>query len=147
MSHYRIDSPNHRSLAVLVESTVAPLLRDHPAPICLELDVPVNLPVPADTSLTGLLLESLTRSAIREMPTGGDLNVTACDVDGRVELEFADTGSRVTARVQTRPLVAAKLGATLRWDNCPQGGAAVTILFPPAKANELPIRGQIRRAA
>jgi hypothetical protein len=75
------------------------------------------------------LVRTLVKQAIDEMPDGGDLTVTACETHRGVELEMADTGSDIQQRAQRLPLTAAAIGAQLAWQNCPQGGAAVTVTF------------------
>jgi hypothetical protein len=134
-SHW-IDLQNCQSLAVLVETVAAPLLIHSAAAYCLESDIDADLKVPGDPSICGLLIESLVRAAIFEMPAGGDLFVAACQTPRGLELEISDHGSNVEKRSQTRPLMAAKLGATLQWRNCPQGGGSVTVLFPNTGSQE-----------
>lgn len=129
-----INPQSCRSLAVLVESVAAPLLIDHDGPICLEMDVPAGLPVPADAERTAELLRALTAQALAEMPDGGDLTFTACETATGIELEVADTGCDIADREKRLPMVAATIEAKLMWQNCPQGGAAVTICFPRGQA-------------
>lgn len=140
MTNQWIDPNTCQSLAVLVESITAPLLIQHAGPVCLELDIDTSLDVPADPARTVLLIRTLVDQALSEMPQGGDLTITACNTAGGVELEFADTGGDVENRVKRLPLVAAALGAQLEWRNCPQGGGAVTVKFPPRQ-------GGLRRMA
>lgn len=124
------DSNHSRSLAVLVESVAAPLLIQHRAPVCLEMDIDTAIEVPADPAGTVLLIRTLVGQALAEMPQGGDLNITACQTARGLELEVADTGSDIEERVRRLPLAAAALGAQVVWHNCPQGGGAVTVTFP-----------------
>ena len=63
------------------------------------------------------------------MPEGGDLNIAACKTDQGVELELADSGGDIETRATRLPLAAAAIGAEVRWQNCPQGGGAVTVTF------------------
>jgi len=130
MSNQWIDPKTCRSLAVLVESVTAPLLIEHSTPICLELDIDTSLDVPADPARTVELVRTLTRQALAEMPEGGDLNITACETPRGLELEMADTGTDIQHRAKRLPLAAAAIGAHVVWQNCPQGGAAVTVTFP-----------------
>lgn len=125
-----IDPNSCRSLAVLVETVTSPLLVRHAAAVCLEVDIDAGLRIPADPGQTAKLIETLVSQALREMPDGGDLIVTACETQRGVELEFADSGGDVEDRSQSLPLTAASIGAKLHWQNCPQGGGAVTITFP-----------------
>ena len=119
-----------RNLAVLVESVTAPLLIQHDAPVCLEMDVDVSLPIPCDNQRTADLITTLCLQALAAMPDGGDLTITACDSAGGIELEIADCGGDVSTRERHIPFAAAAIDAQLKWENCPQGGVAVTIQFP-----------------
>ncbi len=129
MSDHWIDPNSCPTLAVLVESVAGPLLMRHAARIALEMDIDIELPVPADAVRTADLIRTLVKQAIDEMPAGGDLTVTACNTQNGIELEMADTGSDIEQRAQRLPMAAAAIGASLVWQNCPQGGAAVTITF------------------
>lgn len=133
MSDHWIDPNSCPTLAVLVESVAGPLLMRHAAPIALEMDIDGALSVPADAVRTADLIRTLVNQAIDEMPDGGDLTVTACQTARGIELEVADTGGDIQQRAQRLPMAAAAIGAKLSWQNCPQGGAAVTVVFrPPA---------------
>ena len=136
MSTQWIDPNSCRSLAVLVESVAAPLLIQHTAPVCLELDIDTSLDVPADPAGTVLLVRTLVGQALAEMPEGGDLNITACATPQGVELELADTGSDIEDRATRLPLAAAAIGAQVKWQNCPQGGGAVTVTFRPQSGSQ-----------
>ena len=140
MSNQWIDPNTCRSLAILVESVTAPLLIEHTAPICLEIDIDMSLEVPADPGRTVELLKTLVGQSLAEMPKGGDLSITAVETSHGVELELADTGCDIQDRATRLPLAAAAIGAQVTWQNCPQGGAAVTVTFRRAS-------GQQRRAA
>jgi signal transduction histidine kinase len=119
-----------RNLVVLVESVTAPLLIEHQAPVCLELDIDVDLPIPCDPQQAADLITALSKQALSAMPDGGDLTITACQSDAGLELEIADSGIDAERRDRSLPIVAAAIHAELLWHNCPQGGAAVTIVFP-----------------
>ena len=131
MSDLWIDPNSCPTLAVLVESVAGPLLMRHAARIALEMDINTKLPVPADSVRTADLIRTLVNQAIDEMPDGGDLTVTACQTATGIELEVADTGADIEQRAQRLPMAAAAIGAKLSWQNCPQGGAAVTVVFRP----------------
>ena len=121
-------------LAAVIESAAASLLLANAAPIALELDVDFDLSSPVDpASLTGLLTH-LMQQAIDEMPDGGDLTITACQTARGLEMEIADTGEAAESRRRTLPMITAALSADVSWQNCPQGGAAVTIVLPAKKA-------------
>lgn len=119
-----------RNLLVLVESVTAPLLIQHPTPVCLEMDVDLELPIPCDPQQAADLITALSRQALDAMPDGGDLTVTACQTASGIELEIADSGADAEQRGCHHPIAAAAINAELTWQNCPQGGVAVTIHFP-----------------
>jgi hypothetical protein len=127
------------SLAVLVECVVSPLLREHPAPVCFEMNVPIDLMTTADRARLSELVTSLVRDSLDQMPDGGELMVTGCQTSHGIELEIADTGGDIEVRSNRLSLAAAALGCKPQWQNCPQGGAAVTLVLPFSDA--------IRRAA
>ncbi|QDT08538.1 ATPase [Planctomycetes bacterium K23_9] len=129
MSNQWIDPESCSCLAVLVETVIAPLLIQHQAAVCLELDVPTTLPVPADPQRTAELLRTLVQQSLAQMSDGGDLMILACETATGIEMELADSGSDVDDRPCSLPMSAAAIGAELRWQNVPQGGAAVTIFF------------------
>lgn len=124
-----IDPKSCRTLVILVESVTAPLLIKHSTPVCLELDIDASMEVPADPARTVDLIRALVGQALCEMPQGGDLTITACETPSGIELELADTGCDIEERAKRLPMAAAAIGAQLNWQNCPQGGAAVTICF------------------
>ncbi len=136
MSNPWIDLSRCQSLAVLLESVTAPLLIEHAAPVCLEIDVDTEIPVPADPLRTAELIRTLVTQALQEMPEGGDLSITACPTPQGLELELADTGSDIASRARRLPMVAATIGAQVAWQNCPQGGAAVTVTFRTAHGQQ-----------
>ena len=129
MPNHWIDPSQCQSLAVLVESVTAPLLIEHEAGICLELDIDTSFGVPADSERMVDLLQALVNQALAEMPEGGDLTITACETAQGLELELADTGCDIENRLQSTPIAAAAMGLELVWQNCPQGGVAVTLTF------------------
>ena len=129
MPDHWIDPSQCQSLAVLIESVTAPLLIVHEAAICLELDIDTSLEVPADSQQTVELIRALVNQSLQQMPQGGDLTITACQTAKGMELELADTGCDIESRQKRTPIAAAALGVELLWQNCPQGGAAVTMTF------------------
>ncbi len=139
MNHRYGESSKSTSLAVLVERVVSPLLRQHPAPILFELNIDTYLMTSASSNHLAALIETLVTDSLREMPRGGELSVSGCQTANGVELEIADTGSDAENRSRSLSLSAAALSCKPHWQNCPQGGAAVTIV--------LPFNSAIRKAA
>ncbi|SRR6056297_166861 len=130
MSHLPIDPTPDPSLAVLVETVTAPLLMAHPAPVCLEVDIDPSIPVPTGVAAMTEIVRAITAQMLSELGGGGDFVITACQTETTIELEMADDGPDKQHRSRSLPLAVAEAGATLNWMNCPQGGAAVTIVFP-----------------
>ena len=130
MSNRWIEPEFCKTLDVLVETVIAPLLIQHESPVCLEMDVPVDLGVPADSVQTAEMIRALVAQSLVEMPDGGELLVTARSTPNGTELEIADSGGRIESRPRHLPFAAAKLNVELLWQDCPQGGAAVTVVFP-----------------
>ncbi len=131
MSHLWIDPNRCESLAILVESVASVLLTQNSAPICLEVDIASSLKLPANPNQTVDLIRTMVMQAVAEMQQGGELTITAVDGPNGIELEIADTGRAVELRETRIPFAVAAVGARIRWQNCPQGGAAATIVFRP----------------
>ena len=119
MSNQWIDPNTCQSLAVLVESVTAPLLIEHGAPVCLEVEIDPSLDVPSDPTRTVELIRALVKQSLAEMPGGGELCFTACETHLGIELELADTGTSVESRATSLPMAAGAIGAQLQWHNCP----------------------------
>lgn len=130
MTHRLIGNEANHPLAIVVESVASNLLMKTPAPICLEVDIDMELRLPVDKASLCQLIDSLVRQAILEMPGGGELTITACETPTGVEIEIADTGGDVQHRACKLPMIAAAMAAELTWQNCPQGGGAVTAKLP-----------------
>ncbi|EMI44449.1 HAMP domain-containing histidine kinase [Rhodopirellula sp. SWK7] len=130
MSHRLIGNEANHPLAIVVESVASQLLMKHPAPIHLEVDIDLSLRLPVDSSSLSQLIDSLVRQAILEMADGGELTITACETATGVDIEIADTGCDVESRACKLPMIAAAMAAELTWQNCPQGGGAVTARLP-----------------
>lgn len=128
MHIHRIDSHQTESLADFFDSRLRSFTAGR-RDISIDLDIDADLTLPTDPSWLQSLCQSLIDAAIREMPTGGNILLTACRCGDHIELEIADDGSSLPDRFRHRPLVAAKMGATLHWQDCPQGGVAVTVRF------------------
>ncbi|TWT93084.1 histidine kinase [Neorhodopirellula pilleata] len=130
MSHRLIGEETNHPLAIIVESVASNVLRQHAAAICLEVDIDFSLRLPTDSASFCQLIESLVRQAINEMPEGGEMTITGCQTPTGIEIEIADTGTDVAHRACKLPMIAAAMAAELSWQNCPQGGAAVTAKLP-----------------
>lgn len=118
--------------------------------IQFEIDVPDNLWVDLDPILMRDAFRKVIDNAIDAMPQGGCLTVTSLVGRFGLEVEFADSGSGLTEEVAERvfePYVTthedrAGLGlslvreiacvhqASVTMMDCPDGGAALTFLFP-----------------
>jgi len=131
----RIVKPSQpSSLAVLVECIASPLLRQHPSRVYFEMNIDMDLMTTASREHLQHLVESLVTDSLRQMPEGGELTISGCQTANGVELEIADTGSDAEHRSQSLSIFAAALGCKPHWQNCPQGGAAVTIVLPFSNA-------------
>ena len=119
-----------KSLAVLVETVIGQILLQHEAPICLELDIDTDIDVPANAEQVVQLLSSLVAQSLEEMEGGGDLTKTAFahhPVDN-------PHGFRSGRSLKTFAYDRCIDGSCLSW-YCPQGGGAVTIIFPRQSQN------------
>ena len=143
-------------LAAVVD--VAPGGGEPAAPVCLTLDVPIDLEIAAERGpvrrLFAPLLERALAAAGRRIgagPSPREVLVTAVGFPDRIEIEFADSGSGLTPRERnslprgrssadpresTDPLLddvlrlATSIGGTLAALECPEGGSAVTLCLP-----------------
>lgn len=106
---------------------------------CFELDISPHLQAPGDAEtiaqLVGTLIDSALEACADDDQCVGpcELLITACELDGRVEIEVADNGPAVEYRPRRIPLVTAQLNANLFWQDCPQGGVAVTAVIPKSQ--------------
>ncbi len=124
--------PN-RSLRCLVESIATRALSPHRDDIDLEIDIDPSIILPAAEADMTQLLQVLVGQSLREIQAG-ELSIIAWQGPHCLELEIADSGCPVEDRAASLPMIAAKLGAQTVRQNCPQGGAAVTVRFPQRAA-------------
>ena len=96
----------------------------------VELDLSEGLECPCSAESVLQLVVSLIDAALQSSPGKPELLVTACCVDGALEVEVADNGPSLSERPRRLPLIAAQLNAQVYWQDCPQGGVAVTAVFP-----------------
>ncbi|MCO6456703.1 MAG: HAMP domain-containing histidine kinase [Pirellulaceae bacterium] len=133
-----------RSLVGEVVESLAPRLRTQG--IVADLDLPDGTPVLADTSQLRRAVLHLILNACDAMPRGGELDISCWFGPRAVELEVADSGPGLDSRTLTSlngaagqqlpahldqvRRIAETHGGRLRAANCPQGGAAFTLVFP-----------------
>lgn len=124
--------------------------------IDVEIDVPPGAALWADREMLRRAVLNLVLNAMDAMPTGGELLITGCDMDGAYELEIADSGPGFDEDARGRlfePFFSTKEsgtglglsvvahmaeahGGSVVADNCPEGGAAFTIRLPKPTAKE-----------
>jgi len=120
------------------------------------VDVPNGLQVLADRDMLRRAVLNLVLNALDAMPDGGSLTVTATAGAYGVELEVADSGAGLSDEATERafePFFTTKCGGTglglaivyriaevhggdVTLQNCPDGGAAVTLRIPQQAAME-----------
>ncbi|MEM1224805.1 MAG: ATPase [Planctomycetota bacterium] len=130
MSHPLVGDWSEHPLAIVVETVASPLLMSHPTPVYLDVDIDNEIRLPVDPPSLCQVLDSLIRQALIEMPSGGELTITACETATGVDIELADTGRDIAERPCKLPMIAAAMSADISWQNCPQGGGAVTLSIP-----------------
>ena len=116
----------------------------------VELDVPATTKISADREMLRRAVLNLVLNALDFMPSGGELVVTSCESPQGFELEIADSGPGFTEEEQARlfePFYSTKVtgtglglsivqriaeshGGNVTATNCPEGGAAFTIVIP-----------------
>lgn len=99
----------------------------------VDYDIPATIRTPGPTAAIDQLVGALIDGAVSE---AGDepleLLITACPIGNTVEIEIADNGPPLASRTKRIPWSAAPLRAHLYWQDCPQGGVAVTAIIPVA---------------
>ena len=95
----------------------------------VEVDVPENIGIPTAIRPLRELVTALTQRATEHICDGGELTFIGWESSDACELEIADSGCSVAERSCTPPAVTNIAGAELVWQDCPQGGAAVTLHF------------------
>ena len=140
------------SLYPLVQELVNSLQRRHadtgvPLPQ-LTVDVPPGHGLPGDAEIVRNLLEEWLASAVRAaagsaaMARSAEVVITSVQYADRLEVEIADTGPAIARRQIAGEAVAGRLRtaaeqslldrlqATVRLDDCPEGGVALTLCLP-----------------
>jgi signal transduction histidine kinase len=118
--------------------------------VATDLDVPLGLKLLADRDMVRRAVLNLVLNALDAMPDGGDLVFTGCATPRGIELEVADSGPGLSSEQLGRafePFYTTKSGGTglglslvfrtaqlhggeVIAANCPEGGAAFTLVFP-----------------
>src|SRR5262245_17475103 len=114
------------------------------------IDCPQDLKASADVDMLRRAVLNLLLNALDALPAGGELVVTACRTSRGLEIEVADSGPGVPAPLLDRLFepffttkgggtglglsiverVAAAHGGRATAANCPEGGAAFTLILP-----------------
>lgn len=114
--------------------------------IVIDMDVPFGERLPLDRNMLRQAILQIVLHAMESMPKGGELSFFSCNSPQCYELEIADTGpglsrdarrqlaassSHETAHVLSPVVRMLKVhGAEIRAENCPLGGAAMTLRVP-----------------
>ncbi len=116
----------------------------------LELDIAAGMQMCADPEMLRRALLNLILNAVDAMPQGGELSITAFADSNGTDIEVADSGPGLTddaRRHLFEPFFSTKQGGTglgltiveriaaahggkVEAQNCPQGGAALTVRIP-----------------
>jgi signal transduction histidine kinase len=139
------------SVAGLVEEACQALAPQMAAQqIELSIDVTPRLRILADRNLLRRAILNLMLNALDAMPDGGQLVVTALETRRGLELEVADSGPGIAPAVRERIFepffttksdgtglglaivfqIAAAHGGSVEVADCPEGGAALTLVIP-----------------
>ena len=122
-----------------------------------ELDCPSQLRATVDPEMIRRALLNLLLNALDALPGGGDLVITACTTRSGIEIEVADSGPGVPAPLAERLFepffttkgggtglglaiverIAAAHGGRATVANCPEGGAAFTLILPQEHTSAL----------
>jgi signal transduction histidine kinase len=118
--------------------------------IAAEIDCPRGMSATADGDMLRRAVLNLVLNALDAMPAGGDLVLTACQTTAGLEIEIADSGPGVPAPIVDRLFepffttkgsgtglglaiverIASAHGGKASVMNCPEGGAAFTLIIP-----------------
>jgi len=118
--------------------------------IAAQIDCPLTLVASADGEMLRRAVLNLVLNALDALPTGGELMLTACCTTEGLEIEVADSGPGVPAPLLDRLFepffttkdsgtglglaiverIAAAHGGRAVAANCPEGGAAFTLIIP-----------------
>ncbi|HEY2415842.1 MAG TPA: ATP-binding protein [Pirellulaceae bacterium] len=118
--------------------------------IWAKVDCQPGLTAMVDPDMLKRAVLNLVLNALDALPTGGDLAITACQTSTGLEIEIADSGPGVPAAIVDRLFepffttkgsgtglglaiverIAAAHGGRAKVVNCPEGGAAFTLIIP-----------------
>jgi signal transduction histidine kinase len=124
--------------------------------VVVEVHVPTTLTLEVDRRMMAAAVRHLTHSALATMPAGGQLVITAVSSPLGLELEVADSGPGLSEEEMPRAFAAthhspvgtsgmeraiarhvvSAHGGKITARNCPEGGAAFTLLFPSRRAQQ-----------
>lgn len=156
--HFTADRDPNRErihLAQLIDDVIVSLRPQLMAQaVAVDIDVPGSLVVDADRDMLRRSVLNLTLNAVDAMPEGGELVVTGIDCHENIEIEIADSGEGLGEDVRARIFepffttkhtgtglglaiverIAEVHGGSVMAMNCPEGGAAFTIVLPKRMA-------------
>jgi signal transduction histidine kinase len=141
----RVDVP---ALLNEVVQSLSPQFQAQDIRCCI--DCPDGLALMADSDMLRRALLNLLLNALDALPAGGELVITACQTSEGIEIEVADSGPGVSADLIDRLFepffttkgggtglglaiverIAAAHGGRATIANCPEGGAAFTLIIP-----------------
>jgi len=118
--------------------------------ISAQVDCPQGLTATADGDMLRRAVLNLVLNALDAMPAGGELMLTACQTKTGLEIEIADSGPGIPATIVDRLFepffttkgsgtglglaiverIASAHGGEAIAMNCPEGGAAFTLVIP-----------------
>ncbi len=118
--------------------------------ISAKIDCPPDLGATADGDMLRRAVLNLVLNALDAMPAGGELMLTACQTKTGLEIEIADSGPGIPATIVDRLFepffttkgsgtglglaiverIASAHGGEAIAMNCPEGGAAFTLVIP-----------------
>ncbi|MEZ6088271.1 MAG: ATPase [Pirellulaceae bacterium] len=96
----------------------------------VEVDIPDDIGIPAPSVALSEWITALVKQASDQMRNGGELTFIGWESEQTCELEIADSGRDLRHRNCEVPRAVQLAGGNLRWNNCPQGGVAVTLSIP-----------------
>lgn len=109
----------------------------------LEIDIPEDLYCRLPSAPFQELVECLVGGMLRRLQYDQDsqqtltlpreISISAWQTGHSIELEVASNQGDLEEMPPSLPMIAAALGVPLCWQNCPQGGVAVTAVLPQSE--------------